>query len=123
MHQMNQRQVNGTPSSPKAQHHHVGHKATNNVSRGLRRAGPACEITSPEPMNKPVPIAPPNESITRWRVVIARFKEGDLHLQESAKNQKELSDNNLDLKNNIIFSLCLKITYIVNFKRKLETDL
>jgi hypothetical protein len=38
--------------------------------------GPACEITSPEPINKPVPIAPPNESMMRWREVIARFKDG-----------------------------------------------
>ena len=30
-------------------------------------------MTSPEPKKRPVPIAPPKESITKWRVLIARF--------------------------------------------------
>ena len=40
--------------------------------------GPVCAMTSPDPKNRPVPIAPPSEIITRCRVLMARFKGAEL---------------------------------------------
>ena len=72
-------------------------------------------------MNKPVPIAPPSESIIRWRVVIARFKEGESPLAEVCVESEGVDIQKLRFEKDILYFHCVKIHIYRYFQIKAES--